>query len=133
MGDVFIRHSGIWLGRMTPVDSRGCGWRQKTGVVVGRLLEGLFLLIFKMEIHCWHPLDSFFRTITARRNPNLILLSLATLMGRPDVGLVLVAVWTALCIGFHMVRLLQALFQRWHGFPIHEWQEVQGRRTDASK
>jgi hypothetical protein len=61
------------------------------GYVVGRLLEGLFLLIFKMEIHCWHPLDSFFRTITARRNPNLILLSFATLMGRPDVGLVLVA------------------------------------------
>jgi phosphatidylglycerophosphate synthase len=95
------------------------------GYVVGRLFEGLFLLIFKMEIHCWHPLDSFFRTITARRNPNLILLSFATLMGRPDVGLVLVAVWTAICLGFHAVRLLQALFQRWRGASIHEWQGVQ--------
>ena len=92
------------------------------GYVVGRLLEGLFLLIFTMEIHCWQPLDSFFRTITARRNPNLLLLSLATLMGRPDVGLVLVALWTAICIGFHTVRLLQALLQQWRGIPIYEWQ-----------
>lgn len=100
------------------------------GYVVGRLLEGSFLLIFKMEIHCWQPLDSFFRTITARRNPNLILLSLATLMGRPDVGLVLVAVWTAVCIGFHTVRLLQALFQRWQGSLIHEWQGVQAEKEN---
>jgi phosphatidylglycerophosphate synthase len=105
------------------------------GYVAGRLLEGLFLLIFKMEIHCWRPLDSFFRTITARRNPNLILLSLATLMGRPDIGLVLVAVWTAVCIGFHTVRLLQALLQRWQGSPIREWQGVQagkGSRRESN-
>jgi phosphatidylglycerophosphate synthase len=106
------------------------------GYVVGRLLEGLFLLIFKMEIHCWRPLDSFFRTITARRNPNLILLSFATLIGRPEVGFVLVAVWTAFCIGFHAVRLLQALLQRWQGLPIYEWQGTQvdngNRRTPDS-
>lgn len=95
------------------------------GYVVGRLLEGLFLLIFKMEMHCWHPLDSFFRTITARRNPNLILLSLATLMGRPDVGFVLIALWTAICIGFHTVRLLQAVVQHRQGVSIREWQGVQ--------
>jgi phosphatidylglycerophosphate synthase len=103
------------------------------GYVVGRLLEGFFLLIFKMEIHCWHPLDSFFRTITARRNPNLILLSLATLMGRPDVGLMLVALWTAICIGFHTGRLFQALFQQWHGSPIHEWQGVQAEKENRGE
>ncbi|NOT58377.1 MAG: CDP-alcohol phosphatidyltransferase family protein [Deltaproteobacteria bacterium] len=107
--------SGLWLATVVTVG----------GYVVGRLLEGLFLLLFKMEIHCWHPLDSFFRTITARRNPNLILLSLATLMGRPDTGLVLVAWWTAICIGFHAVRLLQAFVQQGQGVPIREWQGVQ--------
>ena len=107
--------SWLWLATVVTVG----------GYVVGRLLEGLFLLLFKMEIHCWHPLDSFFRTITARRNPNLILLSLATFMGRPDVGLVLVAWWTAICIGFHAVRLLQALVQQGQGVPIREWQGVQ--------
>jgi phosphatidylglycerophosphate synthase len=109
---------GLWLATALTVG----------GYVVGRLLEGLFLLIFKMEIHCWRPLDSFFRTITARRNPNLVLLSLATLTGRPDVGLVLVAVWTAASIGFHTVRLLQALFWRRRGSPIREWQGVQAER-----
>lgn len=98
------------------------------GYVVGRLLEGLFLLIFKMEIHCWHPVDSFFRTITARRNPNLILLSLATVMGRPDSGFVLVAAWTAFCIGFHAVRLFQAVRQWWQGVPIREWQGMQAEQ-----
>jgi len=103
------------------------------GYVIGRLLEGLFLLIFKMEIHCWQPLDSFFRMITARRNPNLILLSLATLIGRPDVGLMLVALWTAVCIGFHTVRLLQALLQQWRGFSISEWQGVQAEKGNRRK
>src|SRR3970282_2183122 len=73
------------------------------GYLFGRLLEGLFLLAFKMEIHCWRPLDSFFRTITARRNPNLILLTLGTLFGYPEWGFVLVAAWTVFSIGFHTV------------------------------
>jgi phosphatidylglycerophosphate synthase len=103
------------------------------GYVIGRLLEGLFLLLFTMEIHCWQPLDSFFRTITARRNPNLILLSFATLMSRPDVGLMLVALWTAICIAFHTVRLFQASRQRWRGFPIHEWQGVQTEKGNRDE
>ncbi len=39
------------------------------GYLAGRLLEGLFLLLFSMETHCWRPIDTLFRTITARRNP----------------------------------------------------------------
>lgn len=93
------------------------------GYVLGRLLEGVFLLVFKMEIHSWRPIDSFFRTITARRNPNLILLSVAMLGGRPDWGLVLVAVWTLCSIAFHSVRLLQACGQVWRGQPLQTWQE----------
>lgn len=94
------------------------------GYIVGRLLEGLFLLLFKIEIHSWRPIDSAFRTVTARRNPNLFLLTVGTLAGRPDVGLVLVALWTACSIGFHTVRLLQALAQRWRGIPVTTWQEA---------
>ena len=75
-------------------------------------------MAFKMEIHCWRPIDSYFRTITARRNPNLILLTLGTLAGRPDIGLVLVAAWTACSIGFHTVRLAQAFTERWRGYPV---------------
>ncbi|MGH8009462.1 MAG: CDP-alcohol phosphatidyltransferase family protein [Candidatus Binatia bacterium] len=94
------------------------------GYVVGRLIEGIFLLVFKMEIHCWQPIDSFFRTITARRNPNLLLLTAGTLIGRPDVGLILVAVWTVCSIGFHTVRLAQAFLERHRGYPVQTWQEA---------
>lgn len=94
------------------------------GYILGRLLEGLFLLAFHLEIHSWRPIDSFFRTITARRNPNLILLTLGTLVGRPDQGFWLVAVWTICSLGFHTLRLGQAGIQRWRGRPIQTWQEV---------
>ncbi len=94
------------------------------GYILGRLLEGLFLLAFHLEIHSWRPIDSFFRTITARRNPNLILLTLGLLVGRPDLGFWLVAVWTVCSLGFHTLRLGQACIQRWRGRPIQTWQEA---------
>lgn len=93
------------------------------GYFAGRLLEGLFLLVFKMESHCWRPIDSLFRTITARRNPNLIFLSVGALAGRPDLGLVMVALWTVVSFGFHSVRLVQALRLRRRGAAIEPWDE----------
>jgi phosphatidylglycerophosphate synthase len=92
------------------------------GYIIGRLLEGLFMLAFHMEIHSWRPVDSFFRTITARRNPNLILLTLGTCVSRPDLGFWLVAVWTVCSLVFHTVRFGQAFIQRWYGQPIQTWQ-----------
>lgn len=105
----------VWLGPAT--------FLTVGGYIIGRLLEGIFLLIFKLEIHSWRPIDAAFRTITARRNPNLILLTAGTLAGRPDLGLVCVALWTGCSIGFHTVRLGQALARRWRGIPVKTWQE----------
>lgn len=79
------------------------------GYVLQRVEEGIFLALFKVEVHAWRPFDSFFRLITARRNPNLILLTLAVLAGRPDLGFVAMAVWTAACLVVHAVQILQAL------------------------
>ena len=79
------------------------------GYVFQRVLEGIFLALFKVEMHAWRPFDSFFRLITARRNPNLILLTLTTLVGRPDVGLILVAAWTALSLLVHLAQVVQGL------------------------
>ncbi|MFP8880706.1 MAG: CDP-alcohol phosphatidyltransferase family protein [Myxococcota bacterium] len=95
------------------------------GYLVGRALEGAFILRFKFEMHCWRPIDSLFRTISARRNPNLILLSVGTLGGRPDLGLVMVAIWTVVSIGFHLERLVQALVERSKGAEIVCWHEAQ--------
>jgi hypothetical protein len=94
------------------------------GYLLGRGLEGGFILAFEIETHCWRPIDSLFRTITARRNPNLLLLSVGTLGGRPDLGLVMVAIWTVVCMGFHIERILQALFERSRGIRIECWDET---------
>lgn len=79
------------------------------GYVVQRIFEGVFLGLFKVEMHAWRPFDSFFRLITARRNPNLIMLTGASLVGRPDIGLLLVAIWTALSLLVHVIQVLQGL------------------------
>jgi hypothetical protein len=76
-----------------------------------------------MESHCWRPIDSLFRTITARRNPNLIFLSVSLLAGRPDLGLVMVALWTLASLVFHGVRLAQAFGLRRRGGVVEPWDE----------
>ena len=94
------------------------------GYLLGRGLEGIFILAFGIETHCWRPIDTLFRTITARRNPNLLLLSVATFGGRPDLGMVMVAIWTVVCMGFHIERILQALFEKSRGIRIEAWDET---------
>ena len=79
------------------------------GYVLQRVEEGIFLGLFKVEMHAWRPFDSFFRLITARRNPNLILLTVSALAGRPDLGFVAIAAWTAVCLIVHAVQVLQGL------------------------
>jgi hypothetical protein len=50
--------------------------------VLGRVIEGWFKHRFGMHIHVWRPVDSRFRLVTARRNPNMIILFAALLAGR---------------------------------------------------
>lgn len=92
------------------------------GYVVQRLIEGAFMRLYGMHIHVWEKVDSDFRLITARRNPNMVLLFVATLVGRPDIGLIAVAVWTGLSLLFHAVRLAQAM-ARVRLAPIRSWLE----------
>lgn len=96
-------------------------WIIVGGYVIGRLLEGLFIALFGLEIHAWRPIDSWFRLFTARRNPNLLLLSVATLLARPDSGFVAVAMWTVVSLGFHIVRVVQAMALRLRGSVPASW------------
>jgi hypothetical protein len=102
------------------------------GYLAGRLLEGVFLATFELETHSWRPIDSLFRTVTARRNPNLILLTVGTLGGRPDLGMVMVALWTAISISFHLVRLLQAFALRRRGGSIAAWEAERAATLETS-
>ncbi|MES2683496.1 MAG: CDP-alcohol phosphatidyltransferase family protein [Pseudomonadota bacterium] len=90
------------------------------GYVLQRVLEGIFISLFAMHMHVWRPFDSFFRLITARRNPNLVILTPAALLGAPDLGIVLVAVWTAFSLIVHAVQILQGLWARRNG-PLKSW------------
>lgn len=89
--------------------------------VLGRVIEGWFKHRFGMHIHVWRPIDSRFRLVTARRNPNMLILFLALLAGRPDVGIELVALWSVISLIFHAVRLAQATSLVDRGGAIRSW------------
>jgi hypothetical protein len=91
------------------------------GYVAQRIIEGIFVRRYGMHIHVWQKVDSQFRLITARRNPNMAILVIALLVGRPDLGIELVALWTILSLIFHAVRLAQANARRERGQPVVSW------------
>jgi phosphatidylglycerophosphate synthase len=90
------------------------------GYVLQRLEEGAFIAWLGMDMHVWQRFDSRFRLITARRNPNLLLLTASALAGRPDMGIVAVAVWTVISLLVHTMRLAQAALQRRRA-PLRSW------------
>lgn len=80
------------------------------GYIGGRLCEGVFQKwIAPFSIFLWQPVDSLSRLITARRNPNLLILTFSLFAGRPDTGLVIVIVWHVLSTLFLLARLAMAL------------------------
>lgn len=91
------------------------------GYVAQRAIEGLFMWRFGMHIHVWREMDSRFRLVTARRNPNMVILVVALLVGRPDSGIELVALWTLVSLVFHAVRLAQAEAAYYRGEPVLSW------------
>jgi phosphatidylglycerophosphate synthase len=105
------------------------GWWDAAGIAVFagyialRLLEWSFIATFGVRIHTWQHWDSRFRLISSRRNPNLILLSAATLCGRPDLGLAAVALWTVACLAIHGARWVQAWFAVRRSGPLSSWLE----------
>ena len=121
-----------WLHGLTaygrplePVYATMVLWVIIGGYVAQRAIEGLSIQRFGgMEIHVWRPLDSKFRLITARRNPNMVILAAALLVGRPDSGLVLVAWWTLISLIFHAVRLAQMTERQARGAEVASWLEA---------
>ena len=114
-----------WLAGLaaygTPVGSEAYGlllWVIFGTYILGRVIEGIFEWRYKMHIHVWQKIDSQFRLITARRSPNVLILLVALVFGRPDIGIYLVALWSILSLLFHTVRLGQAFASR---KPIVSW------------
>tara|TARA_R110000782_G_scaffold78276_9_gene155583 strand:+ start:15657 stop:16715 length:1059 start_codon:yes stop_codon:yes gene_type:complete len=93
------------------------------GYVAQRLIEGAFLKTVGMDMHVWRPFDSWFRLITARRNPNMAILVISLIAGRPDIGLIAVAGWTIISLIVHAVQLAQITIARSRGQTITSWLE----------
>ena len=93
------------------------------GYVIQRVIEGIFMRRFGMHIHVWQQVDSQFRLITARRNPNMVILVFCLALGLPDLGIELVALWTILSLIFHAVRLAQANGRAFRAQRVVSWLE----------
>ena len=93
------------------------------GYLVGRLVEGSFrwFLESSFGIFCWRPIDSFFRLITARRNPNMIFLTISFLVGRPELGLLAVVFWTVATSVFLLGRFMLAGYARFSQGSLRSW------------
>jgi len=118
-------HGLTTYGRpLEPVLATMVLWTIIGGYVAQRIIEGIFIKRLKMEIHVWRPIDSKFRLITARRNPNMVILVGSLLFRRPDEGLKLVALWTLASLIFHAVRLAQATERSARGERLASWLEA---------
>ncbi|WP_137389751.1 CDP-alcohol phosphatidyltransferase family protein [Rhodoligotrophos defluvii] len=91
------------------------------GYVLQRIMEGIAIKALGLEIHIWRPIDTLFRQVTARRNPNLVILTASVLVGRPDLGLLAVAAWTIICLVLHGIQLAQALLAARRDGPLVSW------------
>ena len=97
-------------------------WLTFIGYLVGRFCEGFFKQRLESNgIFCWQLIDSCFRLITGRRNPNLLLLTLFMFYGRPDLGLFVVCIWTVLSSVFLVHRLREGFRYQKEVGPLRSW------------
>ncbi len=115
---------GIGLATtMTPItDITFLLWVMLFGYIGGRLCEGVFQLwLAPFDIFIWRQLDSFNRLITARRNPNLILLTFGWMIDRPDIGFLLMIAWHLISTFILIARLIAAIRTRIKEGPLKSW------------
>ena len=91
------------------------------GYVLGRAVEGVFPLLGECGVFTWRPFDAWFRLVTARRNPCMILLTFSVLVGRPDWGFLAVAFWTAATSAVLVIRLIQGGVARLRHGRLQSW------------
>lgn len=115
------------------LSASGFGWSEPflwsimaiilAGYVVQRLIELVGKLILGYHIHVWRPVDTMFRQITARRNPNLFVLMIFAMIGRPDWGLIAVVVWILISLVLHMVQIIQLVLAKRAGQSLKSWMD----------
>jgi len=115
---------GMSLVNFQPVMGQGLEqmyWIIVIAYVAGRVVEGVFPLLGDCTIFSWRPFDAWFRLITARRNPCMILLTLSVFAGKPEWGFIAVTFWSAFTTLILILRLLQGSVVRMTSGPLHSW------------
>ena len=115
---------GMSLAGLAPVlgfDQQQMYWLIILAYVLGRIVEGVFPLLGNCGLFTWRPFDAWFRLVTARRNPCLVILTVCALAGRPDWGFIAVTFWTVFTTLLLVLRLLQAAVARARGGPLESW------------
>ena len=115
---------GMSLAGFTPVlgfDQQQMYWLIIMAYVLGRLVEGVFPLLGSCGMFTWRPFDAWFRLVTARRNPCLIILTASALAGRPDWGFVAVTFWSVITTMVLVLRLFQGVAVRLQSGPLESW------------
>jgi len=112
----------VWATPTPSVTMHGALWVMFIAYLLGRGFEGLCSgFVLSKGLFVWRPFDSYFRLITARRNPCMILMTGAVLLGRPDMGLWLVCAWTAFTTLVLLVRLVMAWRTKAVSGPLRSW------------
>jgi phosphatidylglycerophosphate synthase len=91
------------------------------GYAGGRVIEAVFNILGETSIFAWRPFDAYFRLYTARRNPCLVLLTIAWALGSPVAGLWLVAGWTVLSTVIMLLRLIYGAWVRITEGRLQSW------------
>jgi phosphatidylglycerophosphate synthase len=105
-----------------PVSVMSLFWIVLAAYIAGRLCEGAFQLwIAPFKLFLWQPWDAYNRLITARRNPNLVILTISLFYNRPDVGLLLVVLWHVISTLVLMARAFVAYKQRTQSGGLSPW------------
>ncbi len=111
--------AGVW---MSPALVMPLFWIILVAYIGGRLCEGAFdLWVASFRLFLWQPFDSYNRLITARRNPNMVLLTTSLIFDRPDLGLYAVAVWHVLSTIILFGRVLMAVKEKKRVGELETW------------
>lgn len=83
--------------------------------LIGRLCEGVFELRNRFVPFLWRRRDAMFRLVLARRNPNLIVLTVGALIDIAAESYLAMAAWCAACAGVQLWNLAESELARRRG------------------
>ena len=96
-------------------------WWTFAGYIGGRLIEAAFHGLGSCSLFDWRPFDAYFRLVTGRRNPCLIILTVGVALGSPEGAFFAVVAWTVLSTAVLLLRLAQATALRMADGPLQSW------------